>query len=163
MPLHADRGGGTATAGSELEKACRGNTFAQRRDAAVIAVFRATGVRLAELAGIRYYPGDPDRTDLDLETRQIKIRGKGGKDRIVKIDYEAARCVGRYLRVRARHAQSYRSQLWLGVSNRGPLTASGIERWSSGAAGSAAWMYTRTGSGTISATPGWTAAVRRVT
>ena len=37
---------------SKLEKACRGNTFAQRRDAAILAVFRATGIRLAELAGI---------------------------------------------------------------------------------------------------------------
>lgn len=42
---------------SALEKACRGNTFAQRRDAAILSVFRATGIRLAELAGIRYAPG----------------------------------------------------------------------------------------------------------
>jgi integrase/recombinase XerD len=63
-------------------------------------VFKATGIRLAELAGIRYYPDDPDRTDLDLGTRQIKIRGKSGKERTVKIDYEAARRVDRYLRVR---------------------------------------------------------------
>lgn len=37
----------------KLEKACRGNTFAQRRDAAILSVFRATGIWLAELAGIR--------------------------------------------------------------------------------------------------------------
>ena len=43
----------------KLEKACRGNTFAQRRDAAILAVFQATGIRLAEMAGIRYYPGRP--------------------------------------------------------------------------------------------------------
>lgn len=30
-----------------------------RRDAAIIAVFTATGIRLSELAGIRYHPGDP--------------------------------------------------------------------------------------------------------
>ena len=66
---------------SKLDKACRGNTFAQRRDAAILAVFRATGIRLAELAGIRYHPVDPDRSDVDLEAREIKVRGKGGKDR----------------------------------------------------------------------------------
>jgi site-specific recombinase XerD len=44
---------------SALEKACQGNTFAQRRDAAIPSVFRATGIRLAELAGIRYHPDDP--------------------------------------------------------------------------------------------------------
>ena len=32
----------------------------------------------------------------------------------------------RYLRVRARHAQAYRPHLWLGINNRGPMTASGI-------------------------------------
>ena len=33
---------------SQLEGTCRGSTFAQRRDAAIIAVFRATGIRLSE-------------------------------------------------------------------------------------------------------------------
>lgn len=56
---------------SRLEKACRGNTFAQRRDAAILSVFRATGIRLAELAGIRYDPDDPRRSDLDLDRREI--------------------------------------------------------------------------------------------
>ncbi len=44
---------------SELEKACQGRSFAARRDAAIIAVFTATGIRLSELAGIRYHPDDP--------------------------------------------------------------------------------------------------------
>jgi site-specific recombinase XerD len=96
---------------SELEKTCRGNTFAQRRDAAILAVFRATGIRLAELAGILFYPDDPGGSDVDLQRREIYIRGKRGKDRIVRIDHEAARRVDRYLRVRARHPQAYRSGL----------------------------------------------------
>ncbi len=111
---------------SKLEQACRGGTFALRRDAAILSVFRATGIRLAELAGIRYDPGHPDRGDVDLDRREIHVRGKGGKDRIVRIDHEAARRVDRYLRVRSRHAQAHRPQLWLGVNNRGPLTANGI-------------------------------------
>ena len=110
----------------KLEKACGGNTFAQRRDAAILAVFRATGVRLAELAGIRYDPDGPGRSDLDMERREIKVRGKGGKDRTVRIDHEAARRVDRYLRVRARHEQAYRLGLWLGTGGRGPLTGNGI-------------------------------------
>ncbi|HEY1003395.1 MAG TPA: tyrosine-type recombinase/integrase [Streptosporangiaceae bacterium] len=104
---------------SELDRACRGSTFAQRRDAAIIAVLTATGIRLAELTGIRC-------GDVDLESREIGIRGKGGKDRIVKISYEAARRIDRYLRVRSRHEQAYRPRLWLGGDNRGPLGASGI-------------------------------------
>jgi integrase len=34
--------------------------------------------------------------------------------------------VDRYLRVRALHAQAWRPHLWLGVNNRGPMTAQGI-------------------------------------
>ena len=111
---------------SELEKACQGRSFAARRDAAIIAVFTATGIRLAELAGIRYHPGDPARSDLDLHAREIRIRGKGGTARTVKIGHQAARSLDRYIRARARHAQAWRPQLWLGVNNRGPLTATGI-------------------------------------
>jgi integrase/recombinase XerD len=107
-----------------LERACAGRAFQQRRDAAIIAVFEATGIRLSELAGIRY--DDPQRSDVDLWYREITVCGKGRKTRTVKISHDAARAVDRYLRVRAGHAQAYRPQLWLGVNNRGPLTASGI-------------------------------------
>jgi integrase len=111
---------------ARLERACAGRSFQQRRDAAVIAVFAATGIRLSELAGIRYDPDDPRRSDIDLWQREITVRGKGRKTRTVKISHDAARSLDRYLRVRARHAQAYRPQLWLGMNNRGPMTASGI-------------------------------------
>ena len=91
---------------SELDKACQGRSFAARRDAAIIAVFTATGIRLSELAGIRYHPDDPARSDLDLHGREIRIRGKGSKPRTVKIGHQAARSLDRYLRTRARHAQA---------------------------------------------------------
>ena len=87
---------------------------------------QASGIRLSELAGIRYHPDDPRRSDIDLWQREITVRGKGGRPRIVKISYDAARAVDRYLRARARHPQAWRRQLWLGAGNRGPLTASGI-------------------------------------
>jgi integrase/recombinase XerD len=108
-----------------LERACAGRAFQQRRDAAIIAVFEATGIRLSELAGIKY-DDDPQRRDVDLWHREITVHGKGRKTRIVKISHDAARAVDRYIRVRARHAQAHRPQLWLGVNDRGPLTASGI-------------------------------------
>jgi site-specific recombinase XerD len=111
---------------SALEKTCQGRSFAQRRDTAVIAVLTATGIRAGELAGIRYDPDDPRRSDLDLWQREITVRGKGGKARVVRIGHEAARALDRYLRVRARHAQAWRPQLWLGAGNRGPMTANGI-------------------------------------
>jgi site-specific recombinase XerD len=70
---------------SKLEKACQGRSFVQRRDAAIIAVFTATGIRAAELAGIRYDAHDPQargngyyasaiRIELGLESDQPEIR-----------------------------------------------------------------------------------------
>ena len=89
-------------------------------------MFKATGIRLSELAGLRYDPGDSRCSDIDLWQREITVRGKGGKDRIVKIGHQAARSLDRYLRARARHAQACRPQLWLWINNREPLTAAGI-------------------------------------
>jgi integrase/recombinase XerD len=84
------------------------------------------GIRLSELAGIRYHPDDPARSDLDLHAREIRITGKGGKPRTVRIGHQAARSLDRYLRARARHPQAWRPQLWPGINSRGPLTPAGI-------------------------------------
>ena len=111
---------------SKLGKCCRGNSFEDRRDAAVLAVLLATGIRVSELAAIRYCLDDPDRSDVDLEAREIKVRGKGARNRTVKISHEAARRLDRYLRVRSRHELAYRPALWLGAGSRGPLDRSGI-------------------------------------
>ena len=81
----------TAEELTRLEHACAGRSFAQRRDTAIIAVFKATGIRRSELAGLRYDPGDPRRSDIDLWQREITVRGKGGKDRIVRIGHQVFR------------------------------------------------------------------------
>ena len=104
---------------TRLDHACAGRSFAQRRDTAIIAVFTATGIRLSELADLRC-------SDVDLWQREITVRGKGGKDRTVRIGHQAARSLDRYQRSRSRHAQAWRPQLWLGADNREPLTAAGI-------------------------------------
>jgi integrase/recombinase XerD len=111
---------------SALRRACQGRSFAARRDTAIIEVLLATGVRRSELAGIRCDPGDPVRSDLDLLGREIRVRGKGGRERIVKISYQAARSVDRYLRARAGHPLAARPELWLGIGGRGPVTPDGI-------------------------------------
>jgi site-specific recombinase XerD len=108
---------------SALRCTCQGRSFADRRDTAILTVFEATGIRLSELAGIRY---DPERGDLNLYGREIRVFGKGGKPRVVTISYEAARSLDRYLRARAKHPLAGRPELWLGVNGRGPLTAAGI-------------------------------------
>ena len=54
------------------------------------------------------------------------VRGKGGRARVVRIGRGAARALDRYLRVRSKHGQAWRAELWLGVNHRGPMTANGI-------------------------------------
>ena len=58
--------------------------------------------------------------------REITVRGKRGGSRIVRIAHEAAQALDRHIRIRSKHAQAWRPQLWLGVNNRGPMTANGI-------------------------------------
>ena len=111
---------------SRLGKACRGSSFADRRDAAIIAALLATGIRACELAGIRYLPGDPCRSDVDLAAREVRVAGKGGRPRTVRLTHEAARRLDRYLRARSRHPLAWRPELWLGTGSRGPLDRSGI-------------------------------------
>jgi site-specific recombinase XerC len=79
LPVFADSGL------TRLERACAGRSFQQHRDAAIIAVFTTTGIRLSELAGLRYDPDDPRCRDIALWQREITVRGKGGKTRTVKI------------------------------------------------------------------------------
>ena len=47
-------------------------------------------------------PRRPARSDLDLQGREIRIRGKGGTARTVKIGHQATRSLDRYPRARAR-------------------------------------------------------------
>jgi site-specific recombinase XerD len=110
----------------KLQHRCEGRTFVQRRDHSIISLFFATGIRLSELAGIRYCPDDPERNDLDLMSRELRIRGKGGKERIVRFGHLTARSLDRYIRIRGKHSLKHSDKLWLGVNNRGPMTASGI-------------------------------------
>ena len=60
------------------------------------------------MAGTRYSPDDRRRSDLDLWQRELPVRGKGGKERMVKIGHEAARALDRYLRARSGHSLAHR-------------------------------------------------------
>ncbi|HEV3091217.1 MAG TPA: tyrosine-type recombinase/integrase [Candidatus Cybelea sp.] len=65
----------------------------RRRDAAIMELFYASGLRRAELAGARL-------ADLDIAERTIRVTGKGNKERTVLINHAAADAIEAYLRVR---------------------------------------------------------------
>jgi integrase/recombinase XerC len=67
--------------------------FRGARDLAILETFYATGMRVAELQGL-------DRADVDLVGDQVKVRGKGRKERIVPLGGAAVRSLRRYERRR---------------------------------------------------------------
>jgi integrase/recombinase XerC len=59
------------------------------RDLAILETFYATGMRVAELQGL-------SPRDMDLVTDQVKVRGKGRKERIVPLGGAAVRALRSY-------------------------------------------------------------------
>ena len=110
------------------------HTFAGRRDEAIIRVLLDSGARRAEIAALRWTPGNPEANDVSLDERQLRVQGKGRRERVVVIGREAVRALDRYLRYRdggTRHGKSIRphhsahlANLWLGP--KGPFTESGM-------------------------------------
>jgi site-specific recombinase XerD len=82
---------------------------ARLRDAAIMELFYASGMRRAELAGVRL-------ADVDLAERTIRVVGKGNKERMVVINRTAAAAIEAYVRVRPRSADP---ALFLGRGGKG--------------------------------------------
>ena len=72
----------------ELLQLAEGNAsksnFCGTRDWAMLELFYATGMRLAELTGL-------DLRDVDLVSDQVKVRGKGRKERLLPVGRHAAK------------------------------------------------------------------------
>jgi integrase/recombinase XerC len=66
------------------------------RDAAILELLYATGLRVSELAGL-------DRADVDHERRTLRVTGKGNKQRTVPFGVPAGTALGRWLDQGRRH------------------------------------------------------------
>ena len=78
---------------AEAERRADAGGFIETRDLAMLELFYSTGMRLAELAGL-------NDQDLDLVSDQVKVRGKGKKERIVPVGTHAGQALRRYFRQR---------------------------------------------------------------
>ncbi len=88
--------------------------FAALRDLAMLELFYSSGLRLAELGGL-------ELRILDLLTDQVKVRGKGRKERIVPVGSKAIQALRRYLLAReavARRPAADPSAVFLNRSGR---------------------------------------------
>lgn len=101
----------------KLLKACTGNDFTARRDAAMIRLMYDTGLRRGELAAMTV-------DDVDLDTCIVRVMGKGQRVRLQPIGQKVARDIDRYLRLRSKHPHAGLPHLWLGQS--GSMTGSGV-------------------------------------
>ena len=99
----------------------RRKDYESRRDAALIRLFAATGIRLSELTNL-------STDDIDLVKYTARVLGKGGKWRLVKFDAKTAQALSRYLRIRSEHKHAANPRLWLGIKNRQPMTPNGIRQ-----------------------------------
>ena len=82
--------------------------FTDVRNLAILELFYSTGMRLSELRGL-------SRPDVDMITQQVKVRGKGRKERLIPIGDHAVRAMRNY--------ESKRDELLRAVGSRGDRTA----------------------------------------
>ena len=92
LPAYLDREE-TGRVFAEAERRAEAGGFTEARDLAMLELFYSTGIRLAELAAL-------SEGDVDLVSDQVKVRGKGRKERIVPVGTHAARALRRYYRRR---------------------------------------------------------------
>ena len=101
-----------------LWKVTAGTDFVDRRDRVILRLFLDSGMRLAEIAGLRL-------DDIDKDLMIAHVLGKGGRPRAVPYDKDAAKELDRYiLRARPEHPHADLPWLWLG--KKGRLTGTGI-------------------------------------
>jgi len=92
LPGHLDRAQVETLFQAAATRAGEGK-YTDVRNLAMLELFYSAGLRLSELRGI-------NRADLDLLAGQVKVRGKGRKERIVPVGDHAQRALREYERVR---------------------------------------------------------------
>jgi len=102
-----------------LLKDCSGKSFTDRRDLCILYLFMDTGIRREEMASLLV-------EDFDLDMREVSVRGKGRRNRVVSYGRKAAVALDRYLRDRARQRMADSPKMWLAEKHRGSLTRWGV-------------------------------------
>ena len=103
----------------KLLATCAGNSVEDRRDTAIIRLFADSGLRLAELTGLKI-------EHIDLSAGMVGVTGKGDRYRVASFGRKTAKAIDRYLRSRRGHVDADSPAVWLGL--KGPLSASGVRQ-----------------------------------
>ncbi|HWP37807.1 MAG TPA: tyrosine recombinase XerC [Gemmatimonadales bacterium] len=87
---------------SRVEALAAAGDFTAARDHAMLETLYGSGLRLAELAGLNV-------SDVDIVSGQLRVRGKGRKERIVPLGDHAERALRRYYVAREKLLERVRS------------------------------------------------------
>ncbi|MEZ4333548.1 MAG: tyrosine recombinase XerC [Myxococcota bacterium] len=88
----------------------RADQWLALRDRALVELLYGTGIRIGELVAL-------DVRDLELRAREVRVMGKGGKERVVPIPERAREALSAWLGVR-RHAGVLREPLFIALRPR---------------------------------------------
>ena len=103
-----------------LLRACKGPSFTDRRDEALVRLMTEGLLRSAEALALTV-------DDVDLRRGVAVVRrGKGGKGRVVPFGPETGRALDRYLRLRRRHPLADTPPLWLPGAGRPAFAYPGL-------------------------------------
>ncbi len=96
-----------------LIKACKGTSFRDRRDEAIVRLMAETGMRASETVALTVADVEPLKNGI-----VVIRRGKGMKGRTAPFSPQTGAALDRYLRVRRSHKLAGTPALWLGVGGK---------------------------------------------
>jgi len=93
----------------KLLNSTEGDNFFHCRDKAILEVLYATGIRVKELTGLNI-------DNVDLEEEVVKVKGKGGKERMIPLGSYAIKALNLYLEKRRQKERTEAKALFLNRS-----------------------------------------------
>ena len=123
LPSYLDRGQVDTVIGSAESRltAGAGDPVRAARDLAMLELLYSTGMRVSEIHGLNW-------GDIDLLSEQVKVRGKGRKERIVPLGTHAGLALRNY-RAKRESAPGKQDRTAVFVNVRGErLSVSGIQK-----------------------------------
>lgn len=106
----------------KLFHTCKGTSFIDRRDRALLLMFLDTGGRLSEIT-------NRTQVSLDLDVNVLHVVGKGNRERPLPFGRATAQAMDRYLRAAAKYlgrALDDGDPLWISYKRRDALTIWGV-------------------------------------
>lgn len=101
-----------------IDKVEYGDDFEGRRDRLIITLLYSTGMRRSEAAGLRIQ-------DIDFGASQLRVHGKGNKERIIPFGHELSEMLHEYIQERNTGTEADSDALLVGSNGR-PLSPQAV-------------------------------------